>query len=109
MTHKVTLLGMGLFLFSFLYSCNEQEIKEDAVTDISKNRSVETVVSVEHADSVDILVTKHKIWNKNSLAKEIITRDTIPSLGDTVITVTKDGNEIQQTAKKDYEFYITVQ
>ncbi|MGZ5187930.1 MAG: hypothetical protein ACXWB4_02085 [Kaistella sp.] len=109
MTHKVRLLGIGLFLFSLLYSCNEKEIKEDAVSDISKNGSVETVVSVEHSDSVDILVTKHKIWNKNYLAKEIITRDTIPALGDTLITVTKDGNEIQQTSKKDYEFYITVQ
>jgi hypothetical protein len=64
---------------------------------------------VEHADSADSLVTKHKVWVKNSLVKEITKRDTIPVLGDTVVRVTNNGNEVQQTVKKDYEFYITVQ
>lgn len=109
MTQKARLVGLGLFFLSFLFSCSEKEVKEDTVTDISKNGSVETVVSVEHADSVDVLITKHKIWNKNNLVKEIVTRDTIPSLGDTLATALKDGIEIQRPVKKDYEFYITVQ
>lgn len=93
----------------FLSACKEELAPEDAVTSVSKNGSVETVVSVEHADSADILVTKHKVWVKNSLVKEITERDTIPVLGDTVVTITNNGNEVQQTVKKDYEFYITVQ
>lgn len=93
----------------FITACNEEDAPEDAVTSVSKNGSVETVVSVEHADSADILITKHKVWVKNNLVKEITERDTIPVLGDTVVTVTNNGNELQQTVKKDYEFYITVQ
>lgn len=90
-------------------SCNKQETPEDVVKSISTNGSVETVVSVEHADSANILVTRHKVWVKNELAKEFVTRDTIPALGDTLITVNKNGIDLQQAVQKDYEFYITVQ
>lgn len=92
-----------------LHSCNE-EYKEDEVSSIDKNASIETELSVKHIDSVDILITKHKIWKNNKLFKEIIKTDTIPSLGDTLVSG-EDNEGYDQTAKtkKDYEFYITVQ
>ncbi|TXF75819.1 hypothetical protein [Chryseobacterium sp.] len=109
MIQKISRFGSVVFALVFLISCNEENDKEDAVASVSKNGSIETVVSVEHADSADILVTRHKVWVKNSLAREIIKRDTIPVLGDTVVSVSNNGNDVKQTVKKDYEFYITVQ
>lgn len=92
-----------------LNSCNE-ESKEDEVSSIDKNASIETELSVKHIDTADVLITKHKIWKNNKLFKEIIKTDTIPSLGDTLITAEdNDGYEQSAKTKKDYEFYITVQ
>lgn len=109
MIQKISRLAALTIVLSLMASCNEQETQDDVVKSISKNGSVETVVSVEHGDSADILVTRHKVWVLNALAKEFVTRDTIPALGDTIITVNKNGNDIQQAVQKDYEFYITVQ
>ncbi len=97
----------GIILLSVLfYSCSN----EDKTKDISKDGSVETVLSVEHLNSdKDILVTKHKVWIKNQLYKEYIYSDTIPSLG---ITKTEgedeNGNTQNLPIKKEYEIYITV-
>lgn len=92
-----------------LHSCNE-EYKEDEVSGIDKNASIETELSVKHIDTADVLITKHKIWKNNKLFKEIIKTDTIPSLGDTLINgEDNDGYEQSAKTKKDYEFYITVQ
>lgn len=103
---QIFLLLLGILN---LQSCNE-DYKEDEVSSIDKNASIETELSVKHIDSADILITKHKIWKNNKLFKEIIKTDTIPSLGDTLVTG-EDNNGYDQTAKtkKDYEFYITVQ
>jgi len=92
-----------------LQSCNE-EYKEDEVNNIDKNASIETELSVKHIDTADVLITKHKIWKNHKLFKEIIKTDTIPSLGDTLVSA-EDNDGYEQTAKtkKDYEFYITVQ
>ncbi len=92
-----------------LDSCNE-EYKEDQVSDIDKNASIETELSVKHIDTADVLITKHKIWKNNKLFREIIKTDTIPSLGDTLVSgEDNDGYEQTSKTKKDYEFYITVQ
>ncbi|MEC5157548.1 hypothetical protein [Chryseobacterium sp. MP_3.2] len=109
MIQKISRLAIPLFILLLVNSCTEEVSPEDAVQSLSKNGSVETVVSIENADSMDVLVTKHKVWVKNSLAKEITTRDTIPTLGDTIISVNDNGTKISKTIKKDYEFYITVQ
>lgn len=100
-----------LFLVSLIIgSCNSKESNEDLVEKVNKNSAIETVLSVEHIDTADVLITKHKIWKNNKLFKEIIKRDTIPSLGDTLQKVEdKDGKSHEIKAKKDYEFYITVQ
>ena len=92
-----------------LFSC-EKEKMEDAVTSVNKKEAIETELSVEHIDTADVLITKHKVWKDNKLVKEIIKKDTIPSLGDTLQTSEdKDGNAHTGKTKKDYEFYITVQ
>lgn len=96
-------------IFGSLFSC-EKEKKEDTVTTVNKKEAIETELSVEHIDTADVLITKHKIWKDNKLVKEIIKKDTIPSLGDTLQTSEdKDGGVHTSNAKKDYEFYITVQ
>lgn len=104
--NQIFLLLLGILS---LQSCNE-EYKEDEVSSIDKNASIETELSVKHIDSADVLITKHKIWKNNKLFKEIIKTDTIPSLGDTLVSG-EDNDGYEQTAKtkKDYEFYITVQ
>ncbi|PIF43618.1 hypothetical protein CLU96_0529 [Chryseobacterium sp. 52] len=84
--------------------------KEDEVNNVNKKGSVETVLSVEHVGSEDILITKHRIWKDNNLFKEIIKKDTIPSLGDTLVGgEDSNGSEQIVKTKKDYEFFITVQ
>lgn len=100
-----------LFLASLvLASCNSKEPKEDLVENVNKKSAIETELSVQHIDTADVLVTKHKIWKDNRLFKEIIKRDTIPSLGDSLQDVEDgNGNSHAVKAKKDYEFYITVQ
>lgn len=91
-------------------ACDETEEKEDEVQNVDKKSSVETELSVQHIDTADVLITKHKIWKDNKLFREIIKRDTIPALGDSLQVVEdENGNEHSTKVKKDYEFYITVQ
>jgi len=106
---KKNLFFLSLLGALSLYSCNEEN-KEDEVNSIDKNASIETELSVHHIDTADVLITKHKIWKNHKLFKEIIKTDTIPALGDTLISG-EDNDGYEQTAKtkKDYEFYITVQ
>jgi len=104
---KIAILLSGLMITS---ACEEKEYKEDEVNSVDKKSAVETELSVQHIDSADVLVTKHKIWKDHKLFKEIIKRDTIPALGDSLQTIEdENGNEHTTNVKKDYEFYITVQ
>jgi len=104
---KIAILLSGLMMTA---ACEEKEYKEDEVNSVDKKSSIETELSVQHIDTADVLVTKHKIWKNNKLFKEIIKRDTIPALGDSLQTIEDEsGNEHTTNVKKDYEFYITVQ
>jgi len=104
---KIAILLSGLMMTA---ACEEKEYKEDEVNSVDKKSSIETELSVQHIDTADVLVTKHKIWKDNKLFKEIIKRDTIPALGDSLQMVEDaNGNEHNTKVKKDYEFYITVQ
>lgn len=96
-----------LLLAILISSCNEEK---DKVKEISKDGSIETIMNVEHlANNQDVIRTTHKIWVKNMLVKTAIHTDTIPSLGTTKeeMTISNDVTK-QVSAKKDYEFYITV-
>jgi hypothetical protein len=93
-----------------LTACNDKEYKEDEVSSVDKKAAIETELSVQHIDTADVLITKHKIWKNGKLFREIIKKDTIPSLGDSLqIVEDENGNEHNANVKKDYEFYITVQ
>ena len=94
------------FLILVCLSCED----DDKVQEISKNGSVETVMSVDHLnDSLDIVKTSHKIWIKNILVKNIIHTDTIPTLGVTTEEgENSDGDTQKVSLKKDYEIFITV-
>lgn len=84
--------------------------KDDVVKDPDKSGSVETVLSILHDSTFDVLTTTHKVWVKGNLNKTIVSKDTLPSLGTTIGDV-KDsatGNSSQAVIKKDYELYITV-
>jgi|JI7StandDraft_1071085.scaffolds.fasta_scaffold205485_3 hypothetical protein len=99
---KITIL---LFALLALQSCGEEE-KQDLTQNVNKEGAVETQISIEHIDNQsDVLITTSKIWVKNSLFKEIVNRDTVPSLGDFSET-NENGQQVQ--GKKDYELYITV-
>ena len=91
-----------------LQSCTSAP--EDKVKDLSKDGSIETQISVQHLDSLhDLLITTHKVWIKNNLTETLISRDTIPFLGNTVVDGDDGNGNIKALwVKKDYELYITV-
>jgi hypothetical protein len=89
--------------------CNEDEKNEDVVQQPDKDGSIETVLSVTHADSFDILTTTHKVWVKGNLSKTIVKTDTLSTLGMVNVEAEdKDGHTETKSVKKDYEFFITV-
>jgi hypothetical protein len=92
----------------FLSACDNNN--EDKVKEISKDGSIETMMSVEHiGDKLDVIKTTHKIWVKNMLVKTAVHNDTIPALGIVKTeTETTESSTRQIDVKKDYEFYITV-
>jgi len=101
------LFGIALMLFSFT-SCSDD--KDDITNEINKAGSIESSVTVEHlSDSSDVLITKHIIWSKFNLNREVYYRDTIPALGYTDSQAeNEDGDTKNVSVKKDYEVYITV-
>lgn len=101
---------LAVLIAALLVSCTANDEKEDQVSQVDKKGSIETELSVQHIDSADVLITKHKIWKDNTLLREIIKRDTIPSLGDSSAVVENEQGYMQQTnIRKDYQFFITVQ
>lgn len=103
---------LPLFLVILLTSCGDGDNVDDKVEtkDISRDGSIETIVTTEHlSNTEDVLVTTHRIWKNNILVKETLYRDTIPSLGESMKEVKDEkGNTKEALLKKDYEFYITV-
>ena len=67
---------------------------QDQTQSVDRNGSIETGVSVIHADSThDVIVTNHKVWVHDSVYKTISYRDTIPAL---------------DSIRKDYQIFITL-
>jgi len=95
-------------VIAFITSCNS---KNDDLTDsVYKAGSVETSVTVEHADSThDVLITSHRVWANFNEYKTIVYRDTVPALGiENTTAENGDGDTKHISVKKDYEIYITV-
>lgn len=102
---KLCFLSVGILAFT---ACKKE--KEDEVKSVDKTGSIETELSVEHLDTADVLTTRHKIWKNKKLFKEIVKKDTIPSLEDALVGgEDSDGTHHIAKTKKDYEFFITVQ
>ena len=91
-----------------LAACSDP--KEDVTDTVNKAGSVETSVSVQHADSThDVLLTTHKIWVNFSEYKTVTHQDTIPALGiENTTAENSDGDTKKVSVKKDYEIFITV-
>jgi hypothetical protein len=67
---------------------------DDKTQSVDRTGSVETDVSVQHADSAhDVLLTSHKVWLHDSVYKTLLYHDTIPAL---------------DSVRKDYQIFITV-
>ncbi len=101
-----TTLLFGCILFT---SCKEKN-NEDLTNEVNKQGAVETAVTVQHLDSTnDILLTKHTVWYKGSVIKNIEYRDTVPALGIENTTAENNDGDIKKVqVKKDYEIFITV-
>ncbi len=90
-----------------LSSCSEEN--EDLVKEPNKDGAIETVINVAHENGFDILKTTHKVWLKGAIDKELVTSDTLKSLGTEAKDVEdENGDEKNVIAPKDYELYITV-
>ena len=105
----IVLAILGAAAILFLFSCGEKANK-DITSSVNKDGSVETAVVVEHIDSTkDVLITTHKIWVRNSEFKNVIYRDTLPSLGLTSKQAeNEDGDKKTVQVKKEYEIFLTI-
>ncbi len=105
MRKKITLIFVLSSLTIFIISCNNDK---DNTKEISKEGSVESVITVNHlSDSLDLVETTYKIWSKNVMVNTFVHTDTIPSLG-TTTDRDDDGNPTGMPYPKDYEVFITV-
>jgi hypothetical protein len=101
---KYSIYCLSLLLL-FISSCDKKQ-NEDIVNEVPKDGSIETNISVEHLnDSTDVLITNYKVYKNSTTNKQIVKRDTIPSLGNTTV---KDDKDQSQTIKKDYNIFITI-
>lgn len=110
MTIKRLLLAALLPAATFLLPACDSHDDEDKTQNVDRNGSVETSVSVQHADSThDVILTTHKVWLHASEYSTLVHRDTIPAL-DSLNTEGEDsaGDTHQVRVKKDYQIFITV-
>lgn len=93
-----------------LLSCSNKNDNDDLTTNVNKNGSVESSVSVTPLDSLrNVLITTHKVWVHDTVFKTIEYRDTLPALGaETATAENEDGDTKTVNVKKEYEIYITV-
>lgn len=106
MTRRNAYLVHLSFCALFLISCDN----EDTVQDVNKDGAIETLISVNHLDDThDVIETTYHIWTNHVHSTQIVHRDTIKSLGDTVQEAESESGYTQNVLlKKDYELYITI-
>jgi hypothetical protein len=105
------IVSLGLIIFAAcgtaLSSCGQ---KEDLTNTVDHSGSIETSITVEHADSThDVVLTKHLVWAYGLVCSTIVHRDTVPGLG-LVSTEGEDssGNSRTVVVPKDYQVFITM-
>jgi len=94
-----------------LTSCEDQDkTNNDKVKAIDKDGSIEAQLSVKHiSDTKDVLYIERKTWVHNVMVKDVVTTDTIPSLGQTRETAeNSEGTDTTVTVNKNYQIFITV-
>ena len=103
-------IGWTAMIMTGIMSCSDNTDKEDVTNTVNRAGSVETAVTVQHADSThDVLVTTHKVWVNFQEYKTVVHQDTIPALGmENTTAENADGDKKDVSVKKDYEIYITV-
>jgi hypothetical protein len=107
MTPKPFVLLVFAAFWIVLPSCEQ---KEDLTSTVDHSGSIETSITVEHADSThDVVLTTHKVWANAKIYTTIIHRDTVPGLG-LISTEGEDssGNTRNVVVQKDYQVFITV-
>jgi len=99
-----------LYLLAGLLALTSCENKDDITTTIDRSGSIETFVTVQHADSThDIILTTHKVWTNFKEYKTVVHQDTIPALGLTSTAgENKDGDTSTVKVQKDYQIFITM-
>jgi hypothetical protein len=104
MTSKLWPLSVALLLAS----CGSKN--EDQVDTVDRSGSVETSVSIQHADSThDVILTTHKVWVDFKQYATVEHRDTVPALGMlSTVAENDDGDTQKVRVKKDYQLFITV-
>jgi hypothetical protein len=99
MTKKTAIILFLLFTCIVALACvigyaYSSSPTEDQTQSVDRNGSIETGVSVVHADSThDVILTNHKVWLHDSVYATIRYRDTIPAL---------------DSVHKDYQIFITL-
>jgi hypothetical protein len=99
MTQKTAIVIFLIFAFIVAVACligyfSSSPSTEDQTQSVDRKGSIETGVSVIHADSThDVILTNHKVWLHDSVYRTISYRDTIPAL---------------DSIRKDYQIFITL-
>lgn len=91
-------------------STTKDHAEDDKTQTIDRNGSLETALSVIHADSAhDVIITSYKVWVRDTAYATITHRDTVPAL-DSMATDAGNGNGDTRPirVKRDYQFFITV-
>lgn len=102
--------GLLIVCIAVAFNLSSRGPNEDQTQTVDRNGSVETSVSVQHADSThDVILTTHKVWLHGSEHSTVVHRDTIPTL-DSLTTEAENGVGDTQSVrvKKDYQIFITV-
>jgi hypothetical protein len=77
---------------------------------VDKRGSVETSVSVHHADKThDVILTSHRVWVHDTAYATVYHQDTIPAL-DSMATEAEDKNGDNKIVmvQRAYQLFITV-
>ncbi len=101
---KMYIKGITLSVLGFLMA-NCYDAREEVITEVDKEGSIETEMTIEPIDKEkDLVITKHKVWTNGALNKEVIYKDTVPALGE-YEEENENGEKIK--GKKEYEIYFT--
>ena len=107
----ITVLAILLVLaISYILSGSNSQPTDDQGVAVDRDGSVETAISVEHADSThDVILTTHKVWIRSGIYSTVVHRDTIPTLDSLNTTAENNvGDTLRVRVKKDYQLFITV-